>query len=153
MFKLLKSKKGFTLVELMIVVVIMAILVAVAVPIYSAVTRNAREKSCTSNIREMTVQLNSYLMGSVDGVVHSVDDEFVVSSNGERGQLTQPGETFTEPVLNLLFQKIPYCPGGKPDAEVTYTVKVTAMDGIEGGQTTSKIEITCSDVGADGKHK
>ena len=46
MFKFLKSKKGFTLVELMIVVVIMAILVAVAVPIYSAVTANARKKTC-----------------------------------------------------------------------------------------------------------
>ena len=45
MFKFMKSKKGFSLVELMIVVVIMAILVAVAVPIFSAVTRNARNLS------------------------------------------------------------------------------------------------------------
>ena len=39
MRKMLKNKKGFTLVELMIVVVIMAILVAVAIPIYNAVTK------------------------------------------------------------------------------------------------------------------
>lgn len=45
----LVDKKGFTLVELMIVIVIMAILVAVAVPVYSAVTKNAEEKSCHSN--------------------------------------------------------------------------------------------------------
>ena len=42
MFKLL-NKKGFTLVELMIVVVILGILVAIAVPIYSLVTKNAQK--------------------------------------------------------------------------------------------------------------
>ena len=49
MFKFMKSKKGFSLVELMIVVVIMAILVAVAVPIYNSVTGNARAKTCIDN--------------------------------------------------------------------------------------------------------
>ncbi len=40
----LKDKKGFTLVELMIVVVIMGILVAVAVPVYSLITKNAEKR-------------------------------------------------------------------------------------------------------------
>ena len=62
MFRFLKSKKGFTLVELMIVVVIMAILVAVAVPIYSAVTANARKKTCIGNQREIVSQINNHVM-------------------------------------------------------------------------------------------
>lgn len=45
----LKGKKGFTLVELMIVVVIMGILVAVAVPVYSLITKNAEKKTCFAN--------------------------------------------------------------------------------------------------------
>ena len=44
LFSFIKTKRGFTLVELMIVVVIMAILVAVAVPIYFAVTSNAKKE-------------------------------------------------------------------------------------------------------------
>ena len=50
------NKKGFSLVELMIVVVIMGILVAVAIPLYGAITANAERKTCGSNqqiIREM----------------------------------------------------------------------------------------------------
>ncbi len=62
MFKFMKSKKGFTLVELMIVVVIMAILVAVAVPIYNAVTENARKKTCASNRRNIISQVTNNVM-------------------------------------------------------------------------------------------
>ena len=44
------NKKGFSLVELMIVVVIMGILIAVAIPLYGAITTNAKNKTCLSNI-------------------------------------------------------------------------------------------------------
>ena len=44
------NKKGFSLVELMIVVVIMGILIAVAIPLYGTITTNAKNKTCASNI-------------------------------------------------------------------------------------------------------
>jgi prepilin-type N-terminal cleavage/methylation domain-containing protein len=62
MYKFMKSKKGFTLVELMIVVVIMAILVVVAVPIYNSVTDNAREKTCLDNQRQIMSVIGNDLM-------------------------------------------------------------------------------------------
>ncbi len=43
------NKKGFSLVELMIVVVIMGILIAVAIPLYGAITENAEKKTCLAN--------------------------------------------------------------------------------------------------------
>ena len=61
MFRFMKTKKGFSLVELMIVVVIMAILVAVAVPVYNAVSEGFRAKTCISNQRQIYGSVNNYL--------------------------------------------------------------------------------------------
>ena len=60
MFKALKSKKGFTLVELMVVVAILAILVAVAIPVYNSVTTNAEKNACLANARTIDSAILQY---------------------------------------------------------------------------------------------
>ena len=49
----MRSKKGFTLVELMVVVIILGILVAIAIPIYNNVTGDAKQKACAANERTL----------------------------------------------------------------------------------------------------
>lgn len=56
----LMNKKGFSLVELMIVVVIMGILIAVAIPLYGAITKNANNKTCATNIKNIKAAATSY---------------------------------------------------------------------------------------------
>lgn len=52
-----QNQKGFTLVELMVVVVILGILVAIAVPLYNAQTEKAKKATCFANQRMIDLSL------------------------------------------------------------------------------------------------
>lgn len=55
------KKKNFTLVEIMIVVAIIAILAAIAVPALAANRRSANLRAAESNVKMVEAAVNSYL--------------------------------------------------------------------------------------------
>lgn len=131
MRKMLKNKKGFTLVELMIVVVIMGILVAVAIPIYGAVTDNAEKKTCADNRRTIQSMVTTYQMTGGEG-------------GSQIPWATIEGENLTEDDAFLaMFEggTLPECPAGG-----TYTISV-AQNPTTGARD---ITVTC---GADGHNE
>lgn len=48
-----RSKRGFTLIEIMIVVLIIAVLLAIAIPNFMKARDTSRTKACVANLRQM----------------------------------------------------------------------------------------------------
>ena len=58
--KMFRKDEGFTLVELMVVVLIIGILVAIAVPVFLNASANAQAKSCQANQRTIIGAISTY---------------------------------------------------------------------------------------------
>ncbi len=56
----MQNQKGFTLVELMVVVVILGILVAIAVPVYNSVSMKAEKSAVKANLRTIDGAIMQY---------------------------------------------------------------------------------------------
>lgn len=68
--KIIGSKKGFTLIELIIVIAIMGILAAIIIPTYTGYTEKAREKACGANRGILMHEYTAWLAAG-EGLVES----------------------------------------------------------------------------------
>jgi len=57
-----RDEKGFTLIEIMIVVLIIGILLAIAVPNFMKARETSRAKSCTSNLKQIDAAKEQWAM-------------------------------------------------------------------------------------------
>ena len=62
--KKLENKKGFTLAELLIVVAIIAVLVAVAIPVFTAQLEKARQATDVANLRSAYAEAVAGYLGT-----------------------------------------------------------------------------------------
>ena len=68
------NEKGFTLIELMVVVVIIAILIAIAVPIYKSTKATADQRVHDANVRVLYSTAQSYMIKDWDEIAKSPGD-------------------------------------------------------------------------------
>ena len=60
------KRRGFTLIELLVVIAIIAILAAILFPVFARAREKARQTSCLSNIKQLTLGIIMY-MADYDG--------------------------------------------------------------------------------------
>ncbi len=120
MFRFLQTKKGFTLMELLVVVAILGILTAVAIPIYTGIQKNNRAKIC--RVKSDKIASDTRLWAMKDSFNENAS--FVITSDGEKGTITSPNNITSEVINNKIFNaEIPFCPG-----DGSYTVTLTKND-------------------------
>lgn len=122
MKKLMNKKKGFTLVELLVVVAIIAILMLLALPRFMDSTRGAKLKTFEGNFRTTLSQITQYQAnngGSTQNIEQATSDvqRFITTlgnkPQGATYQLTNTTFTATLPAAEI--------PSATADYVITYT--------------------------------
>jgi general secretion pathway protein G len=128
--------KGFTLVEILIVVIILGILAAIVIPQFSAASNDARESSLVSDLQTLRSQLELYKVQHMDHYPNetSADDGETWVDNGATGfvdRLTGQSDRFGEAGTDFgpYLQKFPTDSFNGLD---TLEVDGTAGDGSHG---------------------
>ncbi len=102
----LHGKKGFTLVELMIVIVILGILVAVAIPVYSSVTKGVKMRACHTNCEVVEKAAQQYILDIESDTVHSITSTSITVTSPEDAAAKLPAD-FLKCFKNSKFPKCP----------------------------------------------
>ena len=95
-----KSKKGFTLVEIMIVVVIIGLLAALAVPAFQKVRENAIGSTLANDARQLSSAANQYFLENS-------------KNSAEKSDLVGPGLYITELSSEEIVVSGPFDAGGE----------------------------------------
>ena len=142
----MRNNKGFTLVEILIVVIILGILAAIVIPQFTEASNDARESALASDLQTIRSQVELYKIqhldrlpgdDNADGVI--VEAEFVTDLTGQTAQSGGAGTDFG-PYLQS-FPTNPFVSGAAA-SQITGAAGACPADNATGwylNETTGKV--------------
>ncbi len=140
MYKFLRSKKGFTLVELMVVIAVLGILGAVAIPSYVASSTKSKQNMCTTERKYIRTTVRNWCMSSD----HKFNSDYSFSFTSKDGEVTilnatesnDTEETLSYSEINdMFYDGFTECP-----LNGTYNVTITKND----DKKIPDVSVTCT---------
>jgi len=91
--RMFRKDEGFTLVELMVVVLIIGILVAIAIPVFNSASGSAKRRTCQSNMRTIEGAVQQYVAADPTNLLADL-----------------AGSVDTTPLVPAYLKSAPLCP-------------------------------------------
>ena len=126
--RMFKKEEGFTLVELMVVVLIIGILVAIAIPVFNSVQENARNRSCQANQRTIDGAITQWVAGQTGKLAADVKypDDLINEDDPEEGFIAvEPMDPASGAAYTVTDGQVDGCPNdgeteGQEEQHVNY---------------------------------
>ena len=104
----MKSQSGFTLVEILIVVVILGILAAIVIPQFTEASTEAKTSSLVTDLQSVRSQIQLYKIQHLDQIPGTQGQDFVTAmtsytlQDGSLAAPQEPGDGVYGPYLNQI---------------------------------------------------
>ncbi len=144
----LREDKGFTLAELLIVVAIIAVLVAIAIPVFTSQLEKSRDAASISNLRAAYAEAAAEYL-TWDGGTYTADGESAVTN------ITKSGNTVTITVKNVTVESQKNNNWSGQANDISFTIYTDAGTTVKKGNATFTYDTSngtwaCTGVAASG---